>query len=381
MSLNQKTPRVHVLHLTDNLKVGGVQKVVVNITHALSAAAQTSVAASQEGTLWHSLPATAGKYFAPPRRGVLNILRYTYWLRRTIVTSNCDVVHAHQRGVALIAKIATIGTGVPVVEHVHSIFQSHKLLSFHGDMLIACGSSVANVLLGTYKKNPRKVRTIMNSVPDLASDTFQSIPIVAGSLPRIIGIGRLTDIKDPLRFVRLIAKLNSGDKPIVEAVWLGDGELREKAVNLAHTLNCNGLDFLGNQSDVATYIRNADLLLMTSRREGLPLAILETMALGRGIIAPAIGSCGDAVIDGENGLLYDPESDLSTLADAVRHALTPATLQAWGTKSRELYLQNFHPSTSIPALLEVYRTAMSDSSRRWSTRLRLKGRSLLNAPH
>jgi glycosyltransferase involved in cell wall biosynthesis len=360
MTRTEATATVHVLHLTDNLKVGGVQKVIVNLNQMLSpTAVRTSVAASPEGELWNLLPPAVAKYYAPPRTGILNKFRYIKWLRQSILRSGCDLVHAHQRGVALSAKVAVIGTKVPVVEHVHSIFDSHKLLSFRGDLLVACGSAITDVLTGTYKKHPSKVRTILNSVPDLAPNGISPIPSINGALPKIICIGRLTSVKDPLRFVRLVAELNSGSHPVVDAVWLGDGELRDDAIDLANRLGCKGLSFVGKQTDVASYIRNSDLLVMTSQREGLPLAILEAMSLGRGVIAPNIGSCSDAILQGKNGVLYDPAIDIDSLASLVRQSLDPKNLESWASCSRQIYLKSFHPSASVPLLIGAYMKAVS----------------------
>lgn len=355
MSPEANNSLVHVLHVTDNLKVGGVQKVVTNLAHMLiSASIETSIAASPEGPLWDTVSPHVRKYFAPPRIGVRAKIRYLHWLRRTIRESGCTVVHAHQRGVALNAKIATLFTKIPVVEHVHSIFHDKRFLSFRGDLLIACGSSVARVLMDTYKKKNSRVLTILNSVPDLAPYGTNNVPSSQGALPKIIGIGRLTEVKDPLKFVRLVSQLNSGTVPVVEAVWLGDGELRQEAEELARTLGCTGLTFLGNQADVTSHILDSDLLVMTSQREGLPLAVLETMSLGRGVIVPDVGSCGDAVIPGQNGLLYDPEGDLMTLVEVVRSAISPSNLDTWGANSRRMYLDKFHPDSTLPTLLAAY---------------------------
>ena len=362
--------QIHVLQLTDNLKVGGVQKVIVNLTQILLAASvKTSVAASSEGDMWHLLPSSVSRYYAPARSGILHQFRYMRWLRETIRRSECDLVHAHQRGVALSAKIATLGLQIPVVEHVHSVFESHKILSFRGDLLLACGTSIADVLTGIYKKRPSKVHTILNSVPDLARDGVTPIPSADGAPPRIICVGRLTSVKDPLRFVRLVTALNSDGGPIVDAIWLGDGELRDEAQELALDLGCKGLTFVGNQVDVSSYIRDSDLLVMTSQREGLPLVILEAMSLGRGVIAPNIGSCSDAVVQGKNGILYDPEIDAETLARLVRESLDPRILEVWSLSSRDIFLKKFHPNASTPLLIGAYSKAVSMKVRRRRTRI------------
>lgn len=360
MRLTRKGPApLHVLLLTDNLKVGGVQKVVVNFSEMLTAASiTTSVSASSEGPLWEMLPDTVQSLPAPSKNGLLSMFRYIFWLRRTVANNGITIVHAHQRGVALAAKAATLGTRVAVVEHVHSVFSGLRVLSFHGDLLIACGSSVARVLTETYRKRQDKVHTILNSVPDLAPEGASHVPSENGTLPRLIGVGRLTSVKDPLKFVRLVSRLNSGPELSVTAAWLGDGELRSEAEALAKELNCRGLSFLGAQTDVASHIREADLLVLTSKREGLPLAVLEAMSLGRGVIVPDVGSCSDAVIHGQNGILYDPDVELEDLVELVKHALAPPTLSSWGKKSRELYNANFHPNTSLPKLLQVYSKAL-----------------------
>jgi glycosyltransferase involved in cell wall biosynthesis len=107
---------------------------------------------------------------------------------------------------------------------------------------------------------------------------------------------------------------------------------------------------------VADKMLSADLLVLTSRWEGLPLVALEALALGRGIVAPDVGSCRDVVSPGENGLLYPPDATAEEIAALIRAALDPDTLRRWGRASRT----RFERDGGMPRFIDGIRAVYDD---------------------
>lgn len=93
----------------------------------------------------------------------------------------------------------------------------------------------------------------------------------------------------------------------VNLVIVGDGELRKEAESFISSNNLDGRVFmLGWRKDAADMLEDIDILLLPSLFEGLPMIILEAMVRGVPVIATDVGGIGEALKDGETGLLIKP---------------------------------------------------------------------------
>lgn len=353
-----------VLHITDHLRVGGLQNILVSVANSMAARGHVVfVAAHSDGRLWEAVSPSCKRIFAPRKpSGLAPKMAYIWWLRNAIRRERIKIVHAHQRGVALLAIIAGLGLGVRVVEHVHNTFipVTSPRTSFRGHRLIACGPSIKQMLVIDYKRNPDKITCVNNAVPDRSTGLAVTLPGRNPDVVNLLAVGRLTEQKDPLKFVRLVHELSGlGSARALRATWVGAGELLEPAEALAAELGVKNIAFVGDQVDVVPWISSADVLVLTSRWEGLPLAILEAMSLSRGIIAPRVGNCSEAVHDGSNGILYDPDAPLFSVAKTISACLVPSTLEAWGVESRRMYLNQFTPKRMLDEIENVYQSALT----------------------
>jgi glycosyltransferase involved in cell wall biosynthesis len=98
----------------------------------------------------------------------------------------------------------------------------------------------------------------------------------------------------------------------------GQGPL-EAEIRAEHQASGLGDRFalLGYRDDATRLIAAADLYVLASHHEGLPVTVMEALALGVPVIAPAVGGLREAVTDGESGLLVTPDDPVA-LADAIR---------------------------------------------------------------
>jgi glycosyltransferase involved in cell wall biosynthesis len=124
----------------------------------------------------------------------------------------------------------------------------------------------------------------------------------------LILVGRLAEIKSIdlfLHALRCVADV----MPNIKAVVVGDGPLRSDLEQLARAL---GIDrcvrFLGFQPQVSDWLRKAKIFMLTSRSEGLSLALMEAMMCGLPAVVPNVGDLGDLVEDGVNGYLVSERS-------------------------------------------------------------------------
>jgi glycosyltransferase involved in cell wall biosynthesis len=133
--------------------------------------------------------------------------------------------------------------------------------------------------------------------------------------PRLLMVGRLSTQKNPVLAIRALALVR--DLPWEFRV-IGDGPFRAEMERLARELDiASRVRFLGwlDSAKVASEMRDADALLMTSLSEGLPMAAIEALDRGLAVISSRIGGVSDVVEDGANGALCEltPESFAAAL--------------------------------------------------------------------
>ena len=129
----------------------------------------------------------------------------------------------------------------------------------------------------------------------------------------------------------------------------GDGPLLEQTRRAAQEQGLAGqVLFEGVTSDVFTPMSQADLFILPSRWEGMPMTIIEAMGTGLSVIASRVGGVPDMVTDGESGLLIEPTAE--ALAAAIEKLVRNEALrQSLGKKARE-EAQRF----SLPAMARGY---------------------------
>jgi glycosyltransferase involved in cell wall biosynthesis len=133
-------------------------------------------------------------------------------------------------------------------------------------------------------------------------------------------IGRLTMQKDPASFVKAAAIL---DSKITNChfLWVGDGDMKREVLQMAGQEGLNGKFVIsGNQSsaDIPAFLAAIDVVLFTSRFEGLPIVLLEAMAAKKLIVAADVGCVGDVIREDTTGWLFD-RGDYEKAAARVYH--------------------------------------------------------------
>lgn len=167
-----------------------------------------------------------------------------------------------------------------------------------------------------------------------------------------ISVGRLDPNKNQILAVRampeVLRKVSNA-----RLVLLGDGEMRESLEQEASALGIgDAVKFAGNQTKPEDYLAKADVYLLTSHMEGLPLSVLEGMAAGLPVIATNVGGMPDIVKD--NGVLI-ADDDLQALTrEMIRFAEDPVLREQCGEASRKL-VKAYDAKACAQAYLKIYR--------------------------
>ncbi|RKD97404.1 glycosyltransferase [Halopiger aswanensis] len=151
-------------------------------------------------------------------------------------------------------------------------------------------------------------------------DTYHPIPADIDAEYDFVWLGRFSAEKDPLLFVRALAQLEADGREF-QAAMVGTGSDRTDVIDeiAAHGLE-DRIALPGWVDDPLSYYRRSNTFVLTSRRDALPLALLEAMASGLAPIVPRVGSVPDVVTDGENGIVV-PDRTPAAFARAMGRCL------------------------------------------------------------
>jgi glycosyltransferase involved in cell wall biosynthesis len=184
------------------------------------------------------------------------------------------------------------------------------------------------------------------------------LPSVESDVITLGSVARLDEQKDPLRFLRVIRHLaDTGLR--VRGSWVGSGDLERAMHSAVAELRLEGVvDVLPATQRPEVAIASFDVLLMTSRWEGLPLSVIEAMSLGRGIVAPRVGGLPELVSQDVNGWLFEHSADDSVIAGSLAAMLAEGRHHAWGVASRAAFLDRGTEADMVDQLLPVYSAAL-----------------------
>ena len=166
---------------------------------------------------------------------------------------------------------------------------------------VALSPEVQRTILSFYGLREEQVPVVYNGI-----DLSRCIPkeeYDLGDPVKLLHIGRFNEQKNHKGLLESFSTLLK-TYPQCRLDLIGDGELREKMETYVHDLGIgDNVRFLGSQGNVYPYLRDADLFVLPSHYEGMPMTIIEAMGTGLPVVASAVGGVPDMIQDGESGLL------------------------------------------------------------------------------
>jgi glycosyltransferase involved in cell wall biosynthesis len=154
----------------------------------------------------------------------------------------------------------------------------------------------------------------------------------------------------------------AAETPGATFVFAGDGPLRQALETEARERHVSDrCVFLGERTDVPELLSAADLVVLPSLFEGLPVSVLEAMAAERPVIATAIGGTDEAITSEVTGLLVPPR-DPPALAAAIRRLLgDPALAQRLAAAGRARVERSFSADATAREVMRIYDEAVGDA--------------------
>jgi len=364
--------RKKILHLVEDLKVGGLERVLESIVLSLDKSKyDVHVWCLVEGgEIAEELKEKGMPVRIIGKRSyynLSNILLLAYLVRR----ENFHIIHTHGYFASTFGRLAAILAGVPVmITHVHSTYYEYgkrnlmieRFLSFFTDNVICVSKAVQRFVVE--KEGIRESRTsvIYNGISfpwnGLSSEDRKakraSVSVSSQDVV-IIEVASLTANKGHhflLNAFQQIYKKN----PTIKLIIVGDGPLQSTIQEEAKKLGMeSAVIFTGQRKDVYELLAMSDIFILPSMiREGLSIAMIEAMAMGLPVIGSNVGGIPELIEDRVSGFLVSP-GDTDQLARIIDLLATEQDLRKrLGQQGKRIYEEKFTLPRMVQQIEALY---------------------------
>jgi glycosyltransferase involved in cell wall biosynthesis len=389
--LNVGGPSIQAIALSDHLTARGVETLLVH-----------GRLGDGEGDMRYLLPTDVETRYLPALRRRVAPLHDALALARILRilrASRPHIVHTHMAKAGTLGRLATAiynrtrGRGAPA-RVVHT-YHGHVLEGYFGsqtttfftraerqlarltDAIVAISPRIKNELVNQFRiGHADQYRVVplgfdLNELMAIDDDarlraraSYSSGLDIAAGAHVVTTVGRLTAIKQHRLFLAAAQKIAEHDPSAIFLI-AGDGELRSELERLARQLGIGERTrFLGWRRDLATIYAATDVFLLTSRNEGTPVALIESLAAGVPGVSTDVGGVRD-VIGGEAVGLLAPFGDAGALAQHVATLLAdPVRRRAMGALGRRAVVARYHIDRLINDIESLYHELLASPAHR-----------------
>ena len=284
-------------------------------------------------------------------------------IRSYLDSCSASILHTHGYKADLYGYVVTRRLSCTLVSTCHNWTKASRALRLYSvldKLVLRTFSRVVSVSPQVAEELRRdgvsddRLRLIANGVrvPKQPAPTARSETAIltVGMATRLVeekGIGEL---------FRAVAKLLSHDRHL-RVVIAGDGALRQAFEQQASTLDISAsVTFLGFVADMQSFYASLDIFVLPSLREGLPMSVLEAMAIGKPVIASRVGAIPTVIVHNQSGLLIPP-ADAAALEAALSRLIDDAGLRVrLGINARAVIETSYSAAVMTRHYLDMYRS-------------------------
>lgn len=348
---------MRILEVITGSGLGGAQSVVACLADALCGEHEVTVAAGEGGgELFQALDARVRQVRIPSLRRAISPrddLAALLALKRLCRQIRPDVVHLHSSKAGLLGRLAfPARRTVYTVHGFDSVRLAHRrMLPLERWMQRRCAAIVA---VSRYDEANlraegigRHLECIHNGIPDVDPRPATDWPVPERYGRTVLCIARVASPKRMDIFLEVARRL-----PQYAFVWIGGGDLPQAVLE--------NVFLPGDRPGAAAYCARADLFMLPSNYEGLPMAVLEAMASGLPVIASDVGGVAEAVADGVCG--YTVPNDVEAFVARTQELLEDEDrLRAFSAAARRTYEQEFTVEKMVAAYAGIYRRIFKEN--------------------
>jgi len=366
---------MRVLQIISSSGMYGAEAVILNLSRFLNAGQHCSMVgvfsnfAAPNHQLYERAVKEGIESYLVPCKGQVDRKTVTN-IRELAVRTGADVVHAHGYKADIYVYLALRGSGIPFVSTCHTWYDNDVSVFLYGvadrfvlkkyARVVAVSDEVRMRLLkaGVSKEKIHLVRNGIDLRP--FDNVVPSLRNISGSdgAPIVGLIGRLSVEKGIDIFLRAAARVVIG-LPNAQFVVVGEGDDLDKLELLIDELKIRGnVSMLGRREDMPAIYASLDVMVSSSRQEGLPIAILEGMASGLPLVATAVGAVPTVITDGGTGVLV-PSEDVESLAAQILDLLqNSARRLRLGAAAKQLIKEEYSAERMTADYLRIYAEAI-----------------------
>lgn len=297
----------------------------------------------------------------------LNDLLSLFFLWRIFRKEKYDVVHTHSSKTGVLGRIAAKLAGCKKVVHtVHGFsfpaartryayfiyFLMEWIAKWFTSVLIVLTENDKNIAINKLGFAAHKVRLLPNGVD--ISEVPNQVLNKQKDIFRVVMVGRLDKQKDPHTFI-MAAIILSKKYANVCFDLIGDGEYREELELLIKSEGQQGkVKMLLWRNDVRELLTSYDIFVLSSRWEGMPLAILEAQATGLPVVVTDIPGNRDLVREGVDGYTFPPGNVDYLIKNIERYYFDRGLIQAHGDSAYKKILDHYSIDVRLSKLTDIY---------------------------
>ena len=302
--------KIKVLHMLTTDRYSGAENVVCQIARMFHDKTQCDIMyCSPDGPIREALKEREVSFYPIKTASVAEF-------RRAIRDTNPDIIHAHDMRAGLLA--ALVCGKITLISHIHNNNYDSRGISMKSILYYFAACKAKHIFwvsqssfVGYCFHNALKTKSsVLYNIIDMGELQTRAKNAECKDSYDVVYLGRLTFQKNPQR---LIAVLSAACKkvPTMKVAIIGSGEMENEIRTMIemHSLEKN-INYLGFMTNPYGIVKNAKLMVMTSRWEGTPMCALEAMALGIPIVStPTDGLC-ELVANGKTGYLCETNEEL-----------------------------------------------------------------------
>ena len=373
-----------IAHLIESDGPGGAEHVVAQLATALQASGARNVVflpAHGEGWLARQLDGSgvAVEHFRlerPLSPACARSLQAAFRQRRI------DVAHSHEFTMAVYGAWAAWRAGIPHVITMHGgryyAGRVRRRLAMRAAIALSGRTvAVSTALARTMSRDlwvpPSRIAMIPNGVRGVRAErTTLRDELRLGPADRLlVAVGNLYPVKGHRHLIEALALLARRHSRLHVAI-AGRGDTADALVACARERGLGErVHLLGLRSDIAAVLAAADIFVLPSLSEGLPLALLEAMFAGRAIVASEVGEVAVALAHGEAGVLVEPGNSAALAAALDRLLSDPIHARTLGERAARRATAEYDVSRMVSRYVGVYEALLGrrrPSGRRPSSR-------------
>ncbi len=367
------TSPVRILYIIGQLSTGGAELQLIQLATHVDRARFTPIVCALSECVPHAseLQAAGIQVITLPRKMDPDLTRL-WRLPRLVRRCQPHLIHSYLFVANAWARLVGRFLGLPVViSERNTLIQKprgqrivDRALAGWASLMIANSQAGARLAIARHEIAPDKVVTIHNGIAlERFARTRDRVEVRRelglGPADPVVGIvARLSQQKDHATLMRAMAHVIE-EMPSARLLCVGDGPLRSELQELAADLGLgHATIFAGTRSDVPDLLAAMDVVVLSSRWEGLPNTLMEAMAASRPVVATQVGGIPELVCDGETGLLVPP-ANLCALAGAILRLLGNAgAAHLMGLRGRMRVERDFRLDKMVAATEAAYETLL-----------------------